>query len=78
MKTSTDSFYADGDRIALAFEREHKLHEARPRPMAHECVFNHTFQCVCCLRRRPDEDRQSPDSEVCVHCVHAAGIETAE
>ena len=78
MKASTDSFYENEDRIALAFERERELRQVRRRPMAHECVFTHTFQCVCCGRRRADEDRQSADSEVCIHCVRAAGLETAE
>ncbi len=78
MKESTDSFYEEGDRIALAFDRERELREVQLRPMEHECVFTHTFKCVCCSRRRPDEDRQAPDSEVCVLCVRAAGLETAQ
>jgi hypothetical protein len=73
--TASAFHHDDGDRITFAFGRERELRQVRLRPMAHECVFTHTFQCVCCLRRRPDEDRQAPDSDVCIHCLRFAGIE---
>jgi hypothetical protein len=63
------------DRLERAFERE-RGHRRRPVwPLECETVIAHVFKCVCCGRTRREEDRREPDSEVCVHCVRAAGFE---
>jgi hypothetical protein len=78
MKGSAFFDHDDGDCIALAFARERAWRQVRVQPVAHECAFKHTFQCVCCGRRRSKQERQSADSEVCMRCVRAAGFQLTE
>jgi hypothetical protein len=62
------------DRIARSLERERE-HAQVPRwPPEYDSVFAHFFWCVCCGRTRGEELRREPASEVCVHCVAAAGF----
>ena len=63
------------DRLRAAFERERE-HQRRPRwPLEMEATWIHVFRCVCCNRRRREEHRREPRSEVCVFCVREAGLE---
>jgi hypothetical protein len=39
-----------------------------------ECWLDRVFQCVCCGKWRPNNNRREPRSEVCLHCVAEAGF----
>jgi len=61
------------DRIAKAFARER---EARFWPVWQSgvvVVHAAVFKCLCCERQRRNAERREPESEVCIHCVRAAG-----
>jgi hypothetical protein len=61
------------DRMDRAFQRERAARRVVPA-MEREWVWRHTFKCVCCSVRWPNEERQDRTSEVCVRCVEAAGV----
>lgn len=62
------------DLIARAFAREREHTRVLPWPPEYELVFAHCFNCVCCGKTRGEELRREPTSEVCIHCVAAAGF----
>lgn len=64
-----------GELLGAALRRERE-HRRRPAvPPAQEANCRHVFRCVCCERPRADKHRREPDSEVCVFCVTAAGLD---
>ena len=63
------------DRIGKAFARERKARQWpvwQPVPVPARA---REFKCVCCGRSRAAGERREPESEVCVHCVRAAGFQ---
>lgn len=62
------------DFITRAFAREREATQVPRLPMEYESSYRHVFRCVCCRRKRQNEDRQHPGSEVCVYCVQEAGV----
>lgn len=62
------------DRIAAAFERERGDRTFPRRPLECDTTYAHVFRCVCCGRKRREEDRREPNSEVCIQCVEEAGF----
>jgi hypothetical protein len=75
MAHSLTKYHESVDRLERAFERERWHRRVQPLPVSFDTVQAHVFVCVCCGRRRRDEDRREPDSEVCVQCVQAAGFD---
>jgi hypothetical protein len=62
------------DRIGQAIKREREHNRWLPLGPEHEGLFALGFKCVCCGKPRRGEHRREPRSEVCVHCVRAAGF----
>jgi hypothetical protein len=38
-----------------------------------DSLYLHIFTCVCCGKRKGDDHRREPDSEVCLECEQDAG-----
>ncbi len=62
------------DAIERAWTREWEARRRQVPPMECESAMERVFECVCCGKTRPEEQRREPESEVCVRCVQEAGF----